>query len=153
MLYSTYGPHSICGEWGHTVLWPNHDAPCYCGKRGCVEQFISGPAVELHYAALSGKRESLKTVLRLEGEGNAQAIACVDTMLDNYGRAVSNLINILDPDAVVLGGGVSNVDHLYRRGYEKVQQYVFSNECHTPILKNELGDSAGVLGAALLTRD
>ncbi len=147
------GPHSICGEWGHTSLWPNHDVPCYCGKNGCVEQFISGPGVEQHYAVLTGRRESLQTILNLAARGDAHATRCIDTLLDNYGRAVSNLINVLDPDAIILGGGVSNVDHLYGRGYDKVLQYVFSSECHTPILRNQLGDSAGVLGAALLTRD
>ncbi|MBN2718622.1 MAG: ROK family protein [Deltaproteobacteria bacterium] len=147
------GPHSICGEWGHTTLWPEHPVPCYCGKYGCVEQFLSGPGVESHYRALSGQTAPLKNILQLAQMGDAFAVQCIDTFLDNYGRAVSNLINILDPDAIVLGGGVSNVDLLYTRGYSRILKYVFSSECHTPVVKNQLGDSAGVLGAALLCRD
>ncbi|MBN2341598.1 MAG: ROK family protein [Deltaproteobacteria bacterium] len=146
------GPHSICGEWGHTSLWPDSNTPCYCGKTGCVEQFIAGPAIERHYRELGGEPIGLKEIVARDQSGESVAVTCIDTMLDNYGRALSNLINILDPDAVVLGGGVSNVSALYSRGYRKVAEYLFSENLRTPILQHELGDSAGVLGAALLCR-
>ena len=147
------GPHAICGEWGHSSLWPDHPEACYCGKYGCVEQFLSGPGVEQHYLSLAGEALPLKSIIAKEQSGDPAAVKCIDTLLENYGRAVSNLINIIDPDAIVIGGGVSNVDFLYTRGYERILKYVFSDECHTPVIQNQLGDSAGVLGAALLGRD
>ncbi|MBN2525293.1 MAG: ROK family protein [Deltaproteobacteria bacterium] len=147
------GPHTICGEWGHTTLWPDHPDRCYCGKRGCVEQFISGPGVENFFESITGMRLPLQRILEKENSGDIAACQSIETLLDNYGRALSNVINILDPDIIVLGGGVSNVPQLYGLGFEKVAQYVFSDICHTPIVQNQLGDSAGVLGAALLSVD
>lgn len=147
------GPHSICGEWGHTSLWPNFDVPCYCGKRGCVEQFLSGTGISMQYAQLSRQEFDLKEILRREKQGEQNASQIIEKWLDDYGRALSNVLNILDPDVVVLGGGVSNVDLLYTRGIKKVAQYLFCDQCHTPIIRHQLGDSAGVLGAALLRQE
>jgi fructokinase len=142
------GLHGIAGEWGHVVL----DAaglPCYCGRRGCVETVLSGPALEAEYAARSGARLPLAAIASARG-ADVHARAVIDGMIANFGRAVATLIDILDPDAIVLGGGVSNLDVLYEEGPASVARWVFNDELRTPIVKNALGDSAGVLGAALL---
>jgi fructokinase len=142
------GLHGIAGEWGHVVL----DAgglPCYCGRRGCVETVLSGPALEAEYAARSGAKLPLAAIAAARS-GDVHARAVIDGMIANFGRAVATLIDILDPDAIVLGGGVSNLDVLYEEGPASVARWVFNDELRTPIVKNALGDSAGVLGAALL---
>ncbi|MCF2444336.1 ROK family protein [Dyadobacter sp. CY345] len=145
------GHHGIGGEWGHNILEENGQ-PCYCGKKGCVEQVISGPALERFYMQQSGEKMSLKTILEQYREGtNAHASATIERMLEFYGRAVSTLINVLDPGLIVIGGGVGNIDLLYAEGYERIKKYIFNNGViTTPILKPKLGDSAGVFGAALL---
>jgi len=145
------GPQSICGEWGHTILFPDGGRRCYCGQTGCVETYLAGPWIERHYGELGGAPGArLPEILSRRGGGEEAASLCVDTWLDAYGRAMANLINVLDPDAVVLGGGVSNADVLYTEGRERVAKYLFSDELLTPILRHALGDSAGVFGAALL---
>jgi fructokinase len=145
------GPQSICGEWGHTILFPDGARRCYCGQTGCVETYLAGPWIERHYDELGGAPGAkLPEILARRGRGEAAAVLCVDTWLDAYGRAMANLINVLDPDAVVLGGGVSNAEVLYTEGRDRVARYLFSDELATPILRNALGDSAGVFGAALL---
>ena len=145
------GHHGIGGEWGHNVLEENGD-PCYCGKAGCVEQVISGPALERFYEKVSGKKESMKTILeQYKTGGNEFADKTIDRLLEYYGKAISTLINVLDPGLIVIGGGVGNVDLLYGEGYERIKKYIFNNGViTTPILKPKLGDSAGVFGAALL---
>jgi len=145
------GHHGIGGEWGHNILEENGD-PCYCGKAGCVEQVISGPALERFYEKISGEKLSLKTILEQYNEGkNEFAIATIDRLLEFYGRAISTLINVLDPGLIVIGGGVGNIDLLYTAGFEKIKKYIFNKGVvTTPILKPRLGDSAGVFGAALL---
>jgi len=145
------GLQSICGEWGHTILWPDDRFLCYCGKSGCTELFLSGPGIATRYAQRKGERLALPDILLREQAGDAAAVACVDEWMDNFGRALSNVINIVDPDVVVLGGGVSNALCLYDRGVEKVARYLFSDQLRTPIRQHRIGDSAGVLGAALLT--
>jgi fructokinase len=145
------GHHGIGGEWGHNVL--EHDGePCYCGKAGCVEQVISGPALERYYEKISGEKLSLKVILEKYQEGNdGFAKATIERLLDYYGRAISTLINVLDPGLIVIGGGVGNIDLLYTAGYERIKKYIFNKGVvTTPILKPRLGDSAGVFGAALL---
>ena len=145
------GPQSICGEWGHMVLFPASDRRCYCGQPGCVETYLAGPWIERHYRELGGAPGArLPEIVSLRGEGDAAAAACVDTWIDAYGRAMANLINVLDPDLVVLGGGVSNAEPLYADGRRAVARYLFSDELTTPIVRHTLGDSAGVFGAALL---
>jgi fructokinase len=145
------GPQSICGEWGHTILFPDGGRRCYCGQTGCVETYLAGPWIERHYGELGGvEGAKLPEILDRRGRGEEAALLCVDTWLDAYGRAMANLINILDPDAVVLGGGVSNAEVLYTEGCDRVAKYLFSDELLTPILRHALGDSAGVFGAALL---
>jgi len=145
------GHHGIGGEWGHNILEENGE-PCYCGKRGCVEKVIAGPSLEKFYQKLSGNKCSLKEILAKHFEGkDTDATSTVERLLENYGKAVSTLINVLDPDLIVVGGGVGNIDLLYTEGYERVRKYVFNNgKLTTPICKPVLGDSAGVYGAALL---
>jgi len=148
------GHHGIGGEWGHNILEENGD-PCYCGKRGCVEKVISGPGLQTYYARISGNTLSLKEILQRHVEGSDKnAAATIERLLENYGKAISVLVNIIDPDLFVIGGGVGNIDLLYSEGYNRIKKYVFNNgRLTTPIVKPVLGDSAGVFGAALLFRD
>jgi predicted NBD/HSP70 family sugar kinase len=145
------GRQGIGGEWGHNILEENGYA-CYCGKRGCNEQVISGPALQRFYLEQSGENRNLKEILeRYHQRIDPVADATVERLLTYFGRAVSTIVNMLDPDAIVLGGGVGNVDLLYTEGIERARKYVFNdNRLETLFLKPKLGDSAGVFGAALL---
>ena len=137
----------IAGEWGHHTLHQNGNR-CYCGKLGCVETYISGPALEKRWEDITGRSEPLATIVQNLDSENAQKWK--REFLDNFGTGLANVIDILDPDAIILGGGVSNIDFLYTEGRDSVYGKVFSDLVDTPILKNKLGDSAGVFGAALL---
>ncbi|HET6420711.1 MAG TPA: ROK family protein [Geobacteraceae bacterium] len=141
------GPNRIAGEWGHFPVDPQ-GAPCYCGNRGCVETKISGSGVEAAFFAAYGRRLSMKAIVRGYREGDTACGKVFGQFLDDFGRCLGGLISILDPDAVVLGGGLSNIEELYLEGVEHVRRYAFHEKIHTPILKNALGDSAGVFGAA-----
>jgi fructokinase len=145
------GLHGIGGEWGHNILEEGGKA-CYCGKSGCVEHVISGPALEEYYFSISGQKLRMPQILQSHLAGtDAHASATIERMLENFGRAVSTLINVLDPQVIVIGGGVGNIDLLYTEGIERIKKYIFnSGEVLTPIVKPKLGDSAGVFGAALL---
>jgi fructokinase len=143
------GPQAIAGEWGHMCIDPE-GPPCYCGQRGCVETFISGGGLENRYAEKFGARKSFQEIEREFYNGEKNAVEFMREFLDRFGRALANLIDILDPDIVVLGGGVSNCSALYTDGVAAVRKYVFTDELQTPIVKHQLGDSAGVLGAALV---
>jgi predicted NBD/HSP70 family sugar kinase len=145
------GHHGIGGEWGHNILEENGE-PCYCGKAGCVEQVISGPALERYYERVSGEKTTMKVILERYHEGKDEfAKATIERLLEFYGRAISTLINVLDPGLIVIGGGVGNVELLYTAGFERIKKYIFNKGVvTTPILKPKLGDSAGVFGAALL---
>lgn len=147
-VYAWDGLHGIAGEWGHVVLDPA-GRPCYCGRRGCVETVLSGPALETAYAARCGARRSLADIAAAR-DTDVHARAVLDDMIACFGRAAATVIDVLDPDAIVLGGGVSNLDILYSEGPASIARWVFNDELRTPIVKNVLGDSAGVLGAALL---
>ena len=140
------GRTNIAGEWGHHTLYQNGNE-CYCGKSGCVETYISGPALEKRWFQITGKKEQLRTIVQ-NLDGNNGKIWKKE-FLDNFGAGLANVIDILDPDVIVLGGGMSNIDFLYTEGRDSVHNKVFS-DIDTPILKNKLGDSAGVFGAALL---
>jgi len=137
------GYQYIAGEWGHSLLHPGTNE-CYCGKSGCVETFISGPALEKHYKRLHGKTVPLTEIAQDPPQ------QWKEEFLNNFGMALSNVINILDPDIIVLGGGVSNIDFLYTEGPGYVAKYCFNDSLVTPIVRNKLGDSAGVFGAAYL---
>ena len=141
------GRSNIAGEWGHHILHPNGNK-CYCGKQGCVETYISGPALERRWFEITGKKESLQSATQNLSSGKAEQWK--NEFLENFGMALANVVDILDPDAIVLGGGVSNVSFLYDEGKKIVYEKVFNDLVNTPILKNKLGDSAGVFGACLL---
>lgn len=141
------GRTNIAGEWGHHTLHRNGNM-CYCGKTGCVETYISGPSLENYWTKLTGKSQSLPAILTSTNNDNWQKWK--NEFLENFGYGLANVIDILDPDAIVLGGGLSNIDFLYTEGKESVYDKVFSDLVDTPILKNKLGDSAGVFGACML---
>ena len=144
------GPQHIAGEWGHNVLEAD-GPPCYCGKRGCVETFLSGPGLVRDYAARGGDpAHSTHAIVARAAEGDARAEAALQRYLDRFGRALAAVINILDPDAVVLGGGMSNIARLYTEGRARVEHQVFNDELRTRILPHVHGDSSGVRGAAQL---
>jgi predicted NBD/HSP70 family sugar kinase len=144
------GLQGIAGEWGHNFLDDSGGA-CYCGKTGCVENVISGPALEKYYFKETGNRKPLKDIVALaESKVDPTAQRTMLRLIEFYGKALSVVINILDPDVVVIGGGVGNIDLLYDRGRDAVRKYVFNNRLDTPIVKPSLGDSAGVFGAAFL---
>jgi fructokinase len=143
------GAQGIAGEWGHLVLDPVAGPPCYCGRRGCVEQYLSGPAVERAYQTRAGEELSLPEIAARTSQ-DAVARDVLREFIEAYGRAIASVINILDPDAIVLGGGLSNLAVLYEEGPTAVARWIFNDEVTTKIAKNELGDSAGVIGAALL---
>lgn len=143
------GKQSIAGEWGHTVLDPRGPL-CYCGRCGCVETFISGGGLEDRYKNLHHEKIKLPEILRRFRNDEEPAKPFMMEFFCHFGRALANVINLLDPDVVVLGGGVSNIEELYRLGIQEVRKNVFNDTLETPILKHALGDSTGVLGAALI---
>jgi fructokinase len=143
------GKHGIAGEWGHNFL-DESGGLCYCGKIGCVETVISGPATERYYEKLTGQKIKLKEISKRYKEGDAAAKQTIERLCDFFGKAVSVVVDILDPDVLVIGGGVGNIDALYTDGVEALKKYIFNNRVDVPILKPILGDSAGVFGAAAL---
>lgn len=144
------GLHGIAGEWGHNFLHES-GGPCYCGKTGCVETVISGPALERYYLNESGKKKTLRDIVALaESKVDPTAQRTMTRLVEYFGVSLSVIINILDPDVIVIGGGVGNIDMLYEKGAESVRKYIFNHGLETPIVKPSLGDSAGVFGAAFL---
>jgi fructokinase len=143
------GPQGIAGEWGHMSIDPNGPL-CFCGGRGCVETLISGAGLENRYAEKYGVRKPLKEIEKEFFAGEPQAVEFMQIFFRHFGRALANLIDILDPDVVVIGGGVSNFSAVYTEGIDQVRKFVLTDVLETPIIKNQLGDSAGVLGAALV---
>lgn len=141
------GPHRIAGEWGHFPVDPQ-GRPCFCGNRGCVETLISGSGVELAFFLATGQRLAMHEIVTRARTGDSACRQQFEQFLDDFGRCLGGVISVLDPDAVVLGGGLSNIGELYCEGIERVRQYAFHSGVTTPILKNTLGDSAGVFGAA-----
>jgi fructokinase len=150
------GAHAIAGEWGHNPLpRPSarevEEAPqCYCGLKGCIESWCSGPALARQFKALTGREANAAEIAAEAACGGTQARALIDVFLDRFARALSALVNILDPDAIVLGGGLSNMDILYTELPARVERYAFSPQGPSAILKNLHGDSSGVRGAAWL---
>ena len=141
------GKNNIAGEWGHHTLHHNGN-PCYCGNSGCVETYISGPSLEKRWNQLTGLTQSMPEIIN--NFDTSIGKKWKDEFLENLGYGLANVIDILDPDAIILGGGLSNIDFLYTEGKDSIYSKVFSDIIETPILKNNLGDSSGVFGAALL---
>ena len=146
------GLHGIAGEWGHNPIC-GESSPCYCGRRGCVETVIAGPSLERFYRQRTGAPVRLPEIAGRARSGEAAAIETLERLSSKFGEAIAALINILDPDAIVIGGGVGNLDILYGEGTrEAVRRHLFNPELRTEFLRPALGDSAGVFGAAMLTR-
>ena len=146
------GLHGIAGEWGHNPM-RHETTPCYCGRVGCVETVISGPALERFYESLSGRRTTLAEIDRLASSGDELATRAIDRLIAKFGEAIAAVINILDPDAIVIGGGVGNIARLYSdETRAAILRHLFNTELRTQVVKPALGDSAGVFGAALLAR-
>ena len=145
------GRHFIAGEWGHHVIVEN-GRECYCSNKGCVEAYISGPALEKKWMELTGEKKRMENIIPLYNNDIYRDIFSKWKIefMNYFGQALANIVNILDPDIIVLGGGLSNIDFLYEDGKQAVYDHVFSDVIDTSITKNKLGDSAGVFGAALL---
>ena len=144
------GYHGIAGEWGHNFL-DESGGPCYCGKTGCVETVISGPALERYYTGLTGNQATLKEIVsRRQLNSDEAATKTIDRLCYFFGKGIASVVNVIDPDAVVIGGGVGNINALYREGMASLRSFIFNNSADTPILQPTLGDSAGVFGAAAL---
>jgi len=143
------GHQYLGGEIGHAVLHPG-GRDCFCGNKGCVERYISGSGIEEQYEEKTATRKRLQDIVDEYREGDLAATEIMVQFFEDFGVAMSTLINILDPDLIVLGGGVSNIDELYSIGLEKVRKNVFMKDPEILIARNMYGDSAGVIGAALL---
>jgi len=141
------GANRIAGEWGHHTLYPD-GRDCYCGNKGCTESYISGTALEKEWQEISGTFARVTDVI--DNKLYESHPEWRSNFILNFGRAMANVIDILDPDAIVLGGGLSKIDFLYSDGKESAYSETFSEIVSTPILKNKLGDSGGVFGAAML---
>ncbi len=141
------GANHIAGEWGHHILYPGGKR-CYCGNRGCVETYISGTALENEWESLTGKFKCVTDIF--SEELYHQYPEWKENLIRDFGRSLANVVDILDPDAIVLGGGLSKIDTLYTEGVQAVYKEAFSEIVTTPVLRNRLGDSAGVFGAAML---
>ncbi|MGB3610021.1 MAG: ROK family protein [Cellvibrio sp.] len=149
------GPNGVAGEWGHNPLpWTSptelQARPCYCGKTGCQETFLSGTGLCITYARLTGEKVTGEEIVQMAGEGNSAAAAALQDYLDALARGLAGVINLLDPDVIVLGGGASNIAQIYTLVPTLLPRYVFGGECDTPIVQARHGDSSGVRGAAWL---
>jgi len=147
------GHHGIGGEWGHNFL-DDSGGPCYCGKSGCVEKILSGPSLEKYYLSLTQQKTKLHEIRERSLAGEEAAVKTMKRLTQFFGRAISVVINIVDPDVIVIGGGVSRIPEIYTDGVEAIRPYIFnSGHVTTPIVPPLLGDSAGVFGAAYLTAE
>lgn len=149
------GPNAVAGEWGHNPLpWPRADElpgpECYCGKRGCIETFLSGPGLARDYLKTTGVSLDPPEIAALASRGQQAAEACLERYEDRMARGLAHIINILDPDVIVLGGGMSNIRRLYADVPKLWGRYVFSDRVDTRLLPPRHGESSGVRGAAWL---
>lgn len=149
------GPNRIAGEWGHNPLpWSRDEErpgpPCYCGKNGCIETFLCGPALTGDHARHNGVELSSEEIVSAAARGEACSLASMERYEDRLARALAHVINVLDPDAIVLGGGMSNITRWYESVLQLWSQWVFSDRVDTALLRNHHGDSSGVRGAAWL---
>jgi len=149
------GPNAIAGEWGHNPLpWPRDDErpgpTCYCGKQGCIETFLSGPGLALDHERQYAQELSARQIAERTTREDPQCLATLARYEDRLARALASVINILDPDVIVLGGGVSNIERLYQQVPTLWSAYVFSDDVKTRLVRARHGDSSGVRGAAWL---
>ncbi len=149
------GHNAVAGEWGHNPLpWPEADElqgpVCYCGKQGCIETFLCGPALERQYRALSGKQAEAKAIAERAAAGESAAQSALTVYAKRLAKSLATVINIVDPDAIVLGGGVSNIGTIREMALTELPKWVFSDCFDTPLMVNKWGDSSGVRGAARL---
>jgi fructokinase len=146
------GLHGIAGEWGHNPLG-GETTPCYCGRSGCVEQVLAGPSLERFYREQTGQSVRLPEIVTRAAAGEPAAAATLSRLQEKFGEAIAVVLNLLDPDAIVIGGGVGNIDLLYTPATRAaVLHHTFNSEVRTEFLRPALGDSAGVFGAAMLVR-
>jgi fructokinase len=143
------GAQGIAGEWGHMSIDPQ-GPKCFCGQHGCVETFISGGGLQNRYFEQFGVKKSFREIEVDYHAGEPNAVAFMKVFFRHFGRSVANLIDILDPDVIVVGGGVSKFDAVYTEGIAEVAKFVLNDRLETPIVKHQIGDSAGVIGAALI---
>lgn len=149
------GRNRIAGEWGHNPMpWPDNDErpgpPCYCGRKGCIETFLSGPGLSRTYAALAHQQAEAGEIAARAEAGDAPAIQALDTYERQLARSLASIINVLDPDVIVLGGGLSNIKRLYKNVPALWPPFVFSDSADTTLVPARHGDSSGVRGAARL---
>jgi fructokinase len=149
------GPNGVAGEWGHNPLpWPRPEEypgpACYCGKRGCMEMWVSGTGIALDYRTVTGKMLTTHEIVSQFEAGDREAAAAMERFEDRLARGIAQVINILDPDVIVVGGGVSKVEQIYQALPKMLKAYVFGGEVSTPVLPAKYGDSSGVRGAAWL---
>lgn len=150
------GPNGLAGEWGHTALpWPSADEwpgpQCYCGRRGCLETWISGPAFERDFQRVAGRSLRSAEIVAAAAGGDAEAEDALVRLEDRIARGLSTVVDIVDPDVIVLGGGLSRIDRLYSGSIAtRLADYGFGGGVQTPIRRNLHGDSSGVRGAAWL---
>ena len=149
------GPNAIAGEWGHNPLpWPKDDErpgpACFCGKSGCIETFVSGPGLENDFLCVTAEPATSPDIVAGAANGYAACVSALERYEERLARALAHVINILDPDAIVLGGGMSNVGRLYANVPQLWGRWVFSDRVDTRLLRHAHGDSSGVRGAAWL---
>lgn len=149
------GPNRIAGEWGHNPLpWPREEElpgpSCYCGRRGCIETFLSGPGLAADFRRVSGRDLSPRQIVDASERGDANASATLERYEERFARSLAGVVNILDPEVIVLGGGLSNLERLYRNIPELIGKYIFSDGLHIDLRPPAHGDSSGVRGAAWL---
>ena len=149
------GPNGVGGEWGHNPLpWPRPEEypgpACYCGKRGCLEMWVSGTGIALDHKNVTGRVQTTREIVEDFEAGDREAAATMERFEDRLARGLAHVINVLDPDVVVIGGGVSRVQHIYQQLPERLRSYVFGGEVSTPVMPAKFGDSSGVRGAAWL---
>ncbi|MDO3380946.1 ROK family protein [Gilvimarinus algae] len=149
------GPNGVGGEWGHNPLPWTRDAqlnarPCYCGRAGCQETFLSGTGIALTYQLATGQELAADQVVERWRQGERAASEVMQAYMEQLARALAAVINVMDPDAIVLGGGASNIEEIYHEVPARLAAYVFGGECDTPVLQAVHGDSSGVRGAAWL---
>ena len=149
------GPNAIAGEWGHNPLpWPEDDErpgpPCYCGKHGCIETFLSGPGLSRAFADRAGTSAGAAEIVAMASRGHPDALIVLERYAHRMARALATVVNVLDPDVIVLGGGMSNIDRLYEQVPRLLPRFVFSDYVATRIARPVHGDASGVRGAAWL---